>query len=355
MKILYLINVEWEWIFQRPQILELQLEKNYDICVVSKRTIGRKLATKSNVMPKKKITVWQLPKEHKFKFINKINKMIYRIAVSKAKKYDIIWVGDPLLFEYIPNDYVGKIIYDCMDDHVSMSDESKRNVVKFWEDKLIEHADVIFSSSQKLIDDKMKDKNAVLVRNGFVEQKIYDVSEVIKKEKYSIGYFGTVAEWFDFDLLNINIQTDTKINYYVIGPIVNSVKEKIQKLNSNICLKGVVEHSKLYSFIKDYDAMIMPFVINDIILAVDPVKLYEYICFGKCIISVWYPEIERFRPYVYFYQTQDEYISLIEELSKQGFPPKYNSNMQREFLKENSWDARYITIRKAIEELKKNI
>ena len=45
--------------------------------------------------------------------------------------------------------------------------------------------------------------------------------------------------------------------------------------------KGVIEHNKLWENVKEMDALIMPFKVNDIIRDVDPVKLYEYISMGK--------------------------------------------------------------------------
>ena len=93
----------------------------------------------------------------------------------------------------------------------------------------------------------------------------------------------------------------------------------------------------------------MPFVLNDIILAVDPVKLYEYINFGKCIISVYYKEIERFSDFVYFYKDENEFVQLVDYLKTKGFPAKYTEKQQREFLENNSWEVRGKLINESIE------
>lgn len=53
---------------------------------------------------------------------------------------------------------------------------------------------------------------------------------------------------------------------------------------------------------RNMDCLIMPFILNDIISDVDPVKLYEYISMGKNIISVKYREVKRFEKFVYFYR-----------------------------------------------------
>ena len=168
------------------------------------------------------------------------------------------------------------------------------------------------------------------------------------KKTYTIGYFGTIAEWFDFNLLENSLNIFDNVEYRLVGPnAANYIGKK------RLLLEGVVQHSELGAKIKDYDALIMPFVVNDIILAVDPVKLYEYISFGKCVISVWYPEIDRFSPYVYFYRTQEEYMNLLTELIRTGFRPKYNEKQQIEFLKDNSWDARYKTIKNVLNDFKR--
>ena len=96
----------------------------------------------------------------------------------------------------------------------------------------------------------------------------------------------------------------------------------------------------------------MPFKLNDVVLAVDPVKLYEYISYGKCIISIYYPEIERFRDFVYFYNTQEEYNEIIRNKCKDGFKPKYTKEQQKKFLEKNTWDAR---CKEAVRMLKEKI
>ena len=87
----------------------------------------------------------------------------------------------------------------------------------------------------------------------------------------------------------------------------------------------------------------MPFLINEIIEAVDPVKLYEYINFDKNILTCRYGEIERFKPFVYFYTGYDEFIKQIQNL-KSNNDVKYCNDDREMFLRENSWKCRVDTI-----------
>lgn len=107
----------------------------------------------------------------------------------------------------------------------------------------------------------------------------------------------------------------------------------------------------LHQYIIAKSILIMPFVLDDVVLYVDPVKLYEYIAWGKCIICSYYPEIEHFSDFVYFYQNEDEYIQLINEMCEKGFPAKYCKRQQEEFLKQNTWDSRMYTINQELMEM----
>lgn len=348
MKILYLCQVSWEWILQRPQILALQLEKDYSCTVVNKKYILGKKLTPNNTFPKQLVTVYLLPKSNIYHFLRIVNSFIYNQVVKMvSKKYDAIWICHPSSFNAVSKDYRGIIIYDCMDHHSAMARTSDRKKVFDLEQKLINRSDVTFATSEKLKEVIPGLMDAILVRNGYRSSLTASKIKATKiKDKYTIGYFGTIASWFDFELLEDSLNHNSRVEYRLLGPVDPSINTN---LNSDIIFQGIVEHAKLGEVVQEYDALIMPFKLNDIILAVDPVKLYEYINLGKCIISIRYPEIERFEPFVYFYNTYEEYTSLLEMLSQNGFPVKYNEEQRKRFLEENTWDARYEIIHQKIE------
>lgn len=351
MKILYLIHICWEWIFQRPQIIALLLEKDYEVTVVNKKFVLRPSISKNNRMPQNIKIASQLPKSDSIKFLKKINEWLYRNTIKRCEEYDAIWVCHPLLFESIPKNYKGKIIYDCMDNHVAMASEDEREKINRLEQELIERADLVFASSLKLKEVVPNMHKAVLARNGYSASELENIDKADVKELYKVGYFGTIASWFDFETLKNSLKSNKKIEYHLLGPVD---KEVNVTQNEKIIFEGVIEHSKLREYVREYDALFMPFKVNDIILSVDPVKLYEYISFGKCIISVWYPEIERFEPFVYFYRNENEYNELIGALSMKGFPPKYTKQEQEQFLEENTWEYRYSTFKEQIDLLLKS-
>ena len=352
-KMLYIMGIDWEWIYQRPQVIAEYLSQDYEITVAFPVKIWDKHVIKNRRNEKPgihKLKLWAFPFQRKSKWIGKIAGKYKKFLLRNYQQYEYIYIDDPIAIEYISGEYNGCLIYDCIDDHEQMcSNEYMRRRVVEDEEILMQRSDLVIVSSQKLLQKRahIYNKKLNLVRNGTSYTTVYGTKETAIKNQYIIGYIGTIAEWFDQEMIMQSAQKHTELEYHLIGPCI--ISDQVR--NNRIIYDGVVEHANLQLHVKDYDCMIMPFIVNEIVKAVDPVKLYEYIAFGKCIISVYYEELEYFRDYVYFYKTEKEYNSLLENLIKQGFPPKYNRKQQEKFLKENSWKERYQLIHQLIEQI----
>lgn len=184
-----------------------------------------------------------------------------------------------------------------------------------------------------------------LVRNGY-NGAILDQAKTVSEKKhklYTFAYFGTISTWFNFDYILRSLEECADIQYELFGPLAGVQIPKHERIHYH----GTIEHEKLLENIKDADCLIMPFLINEIIEAVDPVKLYEYINFNKNILTCRYEEIERFEPFVYFYTGYDEFIKQILNLKKSN-DVKYSNDDRETFLRENSWKCRVDTIIKTL-------
>ena len=352
-KVLYIMGIDWNWIYQRPQIIAAYLSRDFDVTVAYPVKIWNRNTTK-NVKGApaaiQKLKLWTLPFQRKSRLIGRIADRYQRFLLKNYWQYTYIYISYPVAIEYIPYDYSGLIIYDCIDEHQQMcTNEHMRRRVEKDEKLLLQRSDAVIVSSKRLLQQKamLCNKKMNLVRNGTDFTKIGDVKKAAVKKKYIVGYIGTIADWFDHDLICSSAQMHEELEYHLIGPC----ETLDQKESGKVIYDGVVEHAQLWSHVKEYDCMIMPFVVNEVVKAVDPVKLYEYIAFGKCIVSVYYEELEYFREYVYFYSTADEYEVLIRKLIKQGFLPKYNERQQNDFLEKNTWQERYKLIRQLMEQI----
>lgn len=349
-KLLYLCHSDWNWIKQRPQFLAEELSQVFKIICISPHFYRRTNLQKREYKSNSKIKFYEFygipkSKDHLLiKVISNFFRSVMTLIVACIEKPDVIYICYPDLFCRWMTMYKGMIIYDCMDDHIAMATNSViANYIKAKEIEVSQKAHLIICSSENLSRKivkqyKINNKKIRIVRNGYQTEDVTIVEETIEHDNVNvekIGYIGTVSSWFDFDILKESLIKNPNIEYHLLGPVDKSI-EKID--DKHFVFEGVIEHDNLYNMIKDYDALIMPFVVNNIIESVDPVKLYEYINFNKPIISVYYDEIKRFEPFVWFYRNIDEFNDSIKMIKNSDI--KYTQKMRSDFLHDSSWSSR---------------
>lgn len=351
----YFMNVDIAWIKQRPHYIAENLANNYDVTIYYPYFFNRKVLSRrsiSNTIKTKRI--YRVPNAIHSKIFRSVIEWINGIIIKteiKIKKPDILFLCSPDSEKFIPLKYNGQIVYDCMDDLVALANTSEnRERVHLLEGKLVKRADTIFVSSNELINVLnnrygLCEKNKMYLCKNAFNGKVSNNTSAIKTHEgiFRIGYFGTISSWFDFDILKQSLEINRNIEYILAGPIVEGVK--IPK-NKRLTYVGILEHDELESFVQDLDCFIMPFVVNDIIKSVDPVKFYEYINFNKNIISVYYDEIKRFDNFVYFYDDEKTFNKVLENVVHGKV--KYNEKERVEFLNNNSWISRCNDISKVL-------
>ena len=118
-KILYFMGVDWYWIKQRPQILAEYLEQDYDVTVVYIKELFQKQSLRKDQDElEKSIAVPVIPYRDKSRCAYSLQRLLFHKVTKHINEYDTVWIGHPLLYRYIPQTYKGKIIYDCMDNHL---------------------------------------------------------------------------------------------------------------------------------------------------------------------------------------------------------------------------------------------
>ncbi|WP_289199331.1 MULTISPECIES: hypothetical protein [Bacteroidales] len=103
---------------------------------------------------------------------------------------------------------------------------------------------------------------------------------------------------------------------------------------------GRIQREYIFDIMDAAKALMMPFVVNELIKSVNPVKLYEYIFSGKPVFVPEYGEMEQFRPYVYEYNNENEFMHLTDLLTSGQLKDKYDLDSGKCFAKSNDWNSR---------------
>lgn len=373
-KILYLINVPWGWIKQRPHYLAEYLSKYYDVTVYerayynnyikkNKRLVENVKPTGSHFRVKQYLTfsfarIPLIKKTNLESFIN--HKLIRKNAISEISKNDIVWISSPSLYsqfkQYIPETKI--VIYDCMDDYMefpSVKGNERLRIGMFKEEsELAERANMIIFSSDYLrtkVCARYQIQIETYVVNNAIEIPSYHPGNVCKiRDPLSsvskpIVYIGTVAKWFDFENVIKLLDANHDVHVILIGPAFIDIPK-----HSRLISLPPIGHDDIFPVMQKSHALIMPFMLNELVLAVNPVKLYEYIYSGKPVISVKYDETEKFADYVYLYSNFDELNNIVREISVNNNGKKPLKECQQ-YVMHNTWTNRCDEIHSLIENL----
>lgn len=352
-KMLYVSHVDWRWIKQRPHFLAEGLMPFFNVSVLyffqykNRKNLQKRNLSGQNILP-----VFYIPMCNRIKLLGALNKSFVKLQFAlqiKRANPKYIYLTYPTQCEFIPKSYSGSIIYDCMDDHIAMVPDNQKLLIQKSEHNLFSRANIVLVSSINLRNvllnryGKEHDGKMILVRNGY-GGKILDAEPKVQStgDIFTISYIGTVGKWFNFDYILKSLDEIPNLQYQIIGP-VEVEKPKHDRLQ----FIGTLEHSKLYDAVKNTDCLTMPFQLNDIVVSVDPVKLYEYINFNMNILTIKYPEIDRFAPFVHFYENYDGFIRQIKSMMADN-TIKYDNGARTKFLQENNWESRVNLIVEAL-------
>jgi hypothetical protein len=104
-------------------------------------------------------------------------------------------------------------------------------------------------------------------------------------------------------------------------------------------------HEALAAAVADAHALLLPFRVDALTRAVDPVKLYEYIALGKPILAAHWPALDRFAPFVTFYRSASELAALVRA---RALPSPPDADERAAFLAPQKWQVRSAALADAI-------
>jgi len=150
-----------------------------------------------------------------------------------------------------------------------------------------------------------------------------------------IVYVGTMAEWFDYDLVAETARRRPNLSFILIGA-ADFARPRLPQL-PNLHLLGPRPWSKLPGYLQHADVGIVPFDVRnhrDLVRGVNPIKLYEYAAAGLPAVCVHWPELAGLNAPIALSEGTDQFIAAIDRAIAD--PPSREA--LRGFARQHDWN-----------------
>lgn len=268
--------------------------------------------------------------------VQQLQRLVPRKGQVVVVVQSLYWYGHLLKLKEIAEQKKArlKIVYDCMDHHSGFG--SSLFVNEVHEKNIINISDLLIASSDK-IEAALKStgKPVVKIKNA-CSINDFPLSEKPPRTR-TVGYFGAIAEWFDWNLVKSAAEKSPDIRFELIGDFGN-LFEKAHDGPANIHLLGEKPFHELKNYAQNWDIALIPFCITPLIEATNPVKLYEYCSLGIPVISTPIPEVMLEPCDVIIVKDADSLVNAIHKIfSEDSIEFR---RRRRAFAEKNTWEAR---------------
>ena len=298
-----------------------------------------------------------LPYTYRFPRINQLSRqarsaMLRRVMRSLAMPRPILYIWHPAFADVIGQLDEQLVVYHCYDEYAAFTGSDRARVAE-QEARLLAAADVVLTVSEGLhARKKAHNPNTHLVRNG-VDYPLFasachpstPVARELEGLRRPIVGCVTriVPDYFDAALLHDVFSKRPDWSFVVVGPeCAGSEALTALKALPNVHMLGRRALTALPSYLKAFDACVIPYVLTENKLLADPLKLYEYLAAGKPVISKPLPGLASFAPFVALATTSGEWIDAIEGSIRGDSPDRVSS--RQEAARHHTWDDRVETI-----------
>jgi glycosyltransferase involved in cell wall biosynthesis len=236
----------------------------------------------------------------------------------------ITWTFDPASADVVGSFGERAIVYHCVDEYSEFTGTDKTALLEM-EKRLMHKSDCVVVSSDYLQASKRAhNAKTFLVTHGvdvahfrkacLAETQVPEEMKGFRKPL--IGFFGVVADWVDLDLIRFLADSRPNWDFVLIGKVVTDTR--IFDGAPNIHMIGRKPYQLLPNYAKAFDVAILPFTVNELTLAANPLKMREYLAAGLPVVSSAIPEAEKMKHVLRVARHKLEFLEQVDSIVTSG-------------------------------------
>lgn len=253
-----------------------------------------------------------------------------------------------------------RLVYDVVDDFSAFPGDPDR--LQRAHQQLLGQAELVLATAARLFEQVQAARPDVLLCPNGVEYDRFaplcqqqeqptpppDMLPILQQAQPVVGYYGALAHWFDYDLLQDAADLRPDLSFVLIGPDHDASLPPALLERPNVRWLGAKPYDRLTAYLACFDVATIPFRLNSITHATSPLKLFEYMAACKPTVITPMQESQRY-PGVLVASTPQEFSARIDEALVLGQDVKYRETIQQ-VARENTWEARARQILQALAE-----
>jgi len=279
----------------------------------------------------------------------KINSWLLRWALRRQIRR--LGMRQPQLWVFQPNGalLIGQldeslVVYYCVDEWSHFAHLNREKVEKL-EQELLKKADLCFATSEPLTETKKQyNPNTFLALHGVDYERFAQAlnpatalpGDVAVLPRPVIGFFGGIRGHVDQELIVKIADRHPEWSLVLIGKAYVNVDEL--RARPNIHLLGHRLNEMLPAYCKAFAVGIIPYLQNEFIRNVNPIKLRQYLSAGLPVVSTPMHEVWRYSHAVTIARTHDEFLVGIEQAILDDKPEKHRQRSNA--MRGETWEAK---------------
>lgn len=267
--IIYPPSIPWNWMFQRPQQLLLQLSSlGYDVLYENP---GRFVS----------------PVCQKLTPSFSLCQGMSALSVPHSRPR-ILWLTVPHHISFVSQYQPDLIIFDAVDE----PKEEFSNWAPYYPE-ILKKSHLIFAGAQSIFDSlSSRHPNVYLIPNGVDFQHFRQeqpTPQDFPNSSNLVGYSGAIASWLDWNLLDFAARENPEITFVFIGALFKMSKFPLQR--KNVSYLGLKQYRQLPGYLQNFNIGLIPFRLTEMTKGCNPIKLYEYYAAGLPVLATSLPEL----------------------------------------------------------------
>jgi len=289
-----------------------------------------------------------------------INRYILRMMIATLRTQ--LGIDRFHLWTFLPNTapYVGTLgedlaVYYCVDEWATFPGLDREATLAL-ERQLLERVDATFTTSLALAEKKRQHCPTTFIAPHGVDhakfaraldRKLAVPADLAALPKPVIGFFGTLRDFLDYDLMAAVARARPDWSLALIGQELCDIGP-LRGL-PNVHLLGQKSHDDLPAYCKGFDVGLIPYRIDSEVKFINPLKLREYLSAGVPVVSTSMPEVQPYAHLCRIADTPAEMINAIEHALAEGDP--FSRTRRSHSMTNETWEARVAAVTRTIDEI----